>query len=193
MLMRSGFDGMPRSKDHPNPEPKRSGKQKVMVYVPPGLHRAMKQAALDDGDRFISEVYVEAAQAFLASRGFKVEEEGPPRDTPTVEQTPSLADLVVAIEGLGRRVDEALGRGGPPRAIETQPAGTRAAEAMRTVLEVLREAGRDGLSSTEVSRAVQGRGVKSGAEETAKAVLRAAGLVRCEGRLWSLVGFDRTE
>ena len=187
-----GLDGMPRKNDQPSADPEPPGKRKVMVYVPPGVHRAMKQAALDDGDRFISEVYVEAAQAFLASRGLKAEEEGAHDNAPTSEPTPSIADLVVAIEGLGRRVEEALERGGPPRPIEAQPVGTRAAEAMRAVLGVLKKAGRDGLSSTELSKAVQGRGVKSGAEETAKAVLRAAGLVRCEGRRWSLDDFERS-
>ncbi|AWN37652.1 hypothetical protein [Methylobacterium radiodurans] len=163
-----------------------------MIYVPPGLHRAMKQAALDDGDRFISEVYVEAAQAFLASRGLKVGVEGASENALGRESTPSIADLVGAIEGLGKRLEEALEHGSPPRPVEAQPAGSRAAEAMRVVLEVLRKAGSDGLSATELSRAVHGRGVRSGAEEAAKAVLRAAGLVRCEGRRWLLDGFERT-
>ncbi|KQP29474.1 hypothetical protein ASF27_20140 [Methylobacterium sp. Leaf102] len=163
-----------------------------MVYVPPGVHRAMKQAALDDGDRFVSDVYVEAALAFLASRGLVVEEEGSSGSAPAGEPTPSVADIVAAVEGLGRRIEEVFERETAPRPAEGQPAGTPAAEAMRAVLAVLKEAGGEGLPDREMSKAVQGRGVKSGAEETAKAVLRAAGLVRCEGRRWYLDDPGRT-
>lgn len=163
-----------------------------MVYVPPEVHRAMCQAALDHGYRYTSDVYVDAARAFLASRGLTIEEAGPSNDAGASEPASSIADLVVAVEGLGRRVEEALERGAVSRPLDRQPAGTRAAEAMRAVLEVLKEAGSRGLSGTELSKVVQGRGVRSGAEETAKAVLRAAGLVRCEGRRWYLDASDQT-
>ncbi|QRE72952.1 hypothetical protein [Methylobacterium aquaticum] len=61
------------------------------------------------------------------------------------------------------------------------------------MLQALKEAETDGLSHRELSDAVRGLGIKSGAEETAKAVLRAAGLVRREGRRWYLNGSGRDE
>lgn len=171
----------------PGPGSEPAGKRKVMVYVPAGVHRAMRQHALADGERSTSDVYVEAARAFLASRGVAIEEGGAD-GVPAIEPAPSIAGLVVAIEGLRRRVEEALERGAAPRPTEGQPAGTRSAEAMRAVLKALKEAGTAGLSHRELSDAVRGLGIKSGAEETAKAVLRAVGLVRCEGRRWYLDG-----
>ena len=103
-------------------------------------------------------------------------------DASLAKPASSIADLVAAIEVLGRRVEEVAERGASPRPGAQQPAGTRAAEAMQAVLTALREAGRDGLSGREISKVVQDRDIRSGAEEAAKAVLRAAGLVRCEGR-----------
>ncbi|CAO4173334.1 hypothetical protein EEDFHM_02270 [Methylorubrum populi] len=163
-----------------------------MVYVPSEVHRAMKQAALDDGERFVSDVYVEAARAFLASRGISVEAQEVSEDVSPTKPASTIADLVVAIECLGRRVEEVAERGASPRPGAQQPAGTRAAEAMQAVLAALREAGGDGLSGRELSKVVQGRGIRSGAEEAAKAVLRAAGLIRCEGQRWYLEGSGRT-
>ncbi|WP_454595302.1 hypothetical protein [Methylorubrum zatmanii] len=163
----------------------------MMIYVPPEVHRAMKQAALDDGDRFVSDVYADAARAFLAGRGVSVETQEVSNDASSTEPASSIADLVMAIEGLGRRVEEVAERGASPRPGSQPLAGTRAAEAMQAVLSALREAGGDGLSGHEMSKVVQGRGIRSGAEEAAKAVLRAAGLVRCEGRRWYLEGSAR--
>lgn len=165
---------MSRSNGPSGVDPEPSGIRKVMVYVPPSVHRAMKQAALDDGERSVSDVYGEAARAFLASRGLTIEEEAAPDVPGASEPASSVADLVVTVEGLGRRIEEALERGGALRSVDGQPDGTRAAEAIRAVLEVLKWAGRDGLSGPEMSKAVQGRGVRSGAGETAKAVLQAA-------------------
>ena len=59
--------------------------------------------------------------------------------------------------------------------------------------QALKEAGTAGVPHRELSDAVRGLGIKSGAEDTAKAVLRAAGLVRCEGRRWYLDGSSRGE
>ncbi|QRE72953.1 hypothetical protein [Methylobacterium aquaticum] len=104
---------MPRSNGIPAGDPEPNAKRKVMVYVPAGVHRAMRQAALDDGERSTSDVYVEAARAFLASRGVAIEEGGAD-GVPAIDPAPSIAGLVVAIEGLGRRVEEALERGAAP-------------------------------------------------------------------------------
>ncbi|KQQ13659.1 hypothetical protein ASF53_11855 [Methylobacterium sp. Leaf123] len=162
-----------------------------MIYIPPDVHRAMEQATLDGGYRFTSDAYTEAAESFLAARGISVAARKVSEAASPTKPAPSIADLVVAIDGLGRRVEEVAERDARTRPSAQQPAGTRAAEAMQAVLSALREAGGDGLSGHEMSKVVQGRGIRSGAEEAAKAVLRAAGLVRCEGRRWYLEGSAR--
>ncbi|MEE7492217.1 hypothetical protein [Methylobacterium oryzae] len=157
-----------------------------MLYVPPELHRAMRQVALDDG-RSASDVYVEAAQALVAGRGLKVE--APEIRAVAAPQGSGLAELAEAIERQGRRIEEILGRiapssGGARPDDGPSPAGTTAAAAVAALVGILTEAGPAGLTATQYREAVQAAGVRSGTAEVAKAVLRAAGVVRCEGRRW---------
>lgn len=163
-------------------------KRKVMLYVPPELHRAMKQAALDEC-RSASDVYGEAARAFLEGRGVKVEV--PQASAAAVRRRSDLAELADAIDRQGRRIEEILRKvegsaadpqpdGGP------SPAGTTAAAAVTALLGALKEAGSAGLTATQFREAVQAAGIRSGTAEVAKAVLRAAGVIRCEGRRWYL-------
>lgn len=183
---------MPRSNGISSSDPAAAGKRKVMIYIPPELHRAMEQAKLDGGYRFTSDAYADAVRAFLAARGTSVDARKSSEAASPTKPEPSIADLFVAIKDLGRRVEEVAERGAGPQPGAQQPAGTRAAEAMQAVLTALREAEGDGLSGHEMSKVVQGRGIRSGAEEGAKAVLRATGLVRCEGRRWYLDDPRRT-
>ncbi|MCJ2006265.1 hypothetical protein [Methylobacterium sp. J-092] len=66
----------------------------------------------------------------------------------------------------------------------TAPAGTKAADAMLVVLTTLRKAGGVGVATADLRDAQQAAGFRSSTAETARAVLRNAGLVRCEGRRW---------
>lgn len=164
--------------------PPASGNRKVMIYVPPATHRAVRQVALDEG-RSASDVYGEAALAYLEARGVTVGMRPEP-DTPSCP--PAAAELVEAIERQGKliealqaAVDEV--RGAAPSG-KRGAAGTKPAEAMREVLRLLKAAGAAGLGSQELDAAVRAAGLRSGAAETAKAVLRGAGLVRHEGRRW---------
>ncbi|KAB7783916.1 hypothetical protein [Methylorubrum populi] len=143
---------MPRPNRLPDRGAEPNGKCKVMVYVPPEVHRAMRQAALDDGDRFVSDVYVEAARAFLASRRLTIEVEVPADGAGASERASAVADLVAAVEGLVRPSRKRWSAAQALEPVDRQPAGTRAAEAMRTVLEVLREAGSRGLGHRAVGR-----------------------------------------
>ncbi|SFG58130.1 hypothetical protein SAMN05192565_10621 [Methylobacterium gossipiicola] len=107
---------------------------------------------------------------------------------PVVRGSATIADLVAAVGRQGRSLEKivALAEASRPdaRADGTAPAGTKAAEAMKVVLAVLKEAGASGIASGDLAAALEGAGIKSGTAETAKAVLRGAGLAQCEGRRW---------
>lgn len=64
------------------------------------------------------------------------------------------------------------------------PAGTKAAEAMKVVLGILKAAGAAGMNGHELDTAAYAAGLRSGTLEVAKAVLRGAEMVRCEGKRW---------
>ncbi|SFM32568.1 hypothetical protein [Methylobacterium pseudosasicola] len=161
---------------------------KVMLYVAPSVHKAMAQVALDE-DRSTSSVYVEAAQAFLEAR---VKRAAPEHAAGVVPGASTVTELAEAIERQGRRIEElhaaiGLGRGAPPQG-DRPPAGTKAAEAMRVILGIVRAAGAPGLSSLHLGAAIRAAGLVPGTAETAKAVLNGAGLVRFEGRRWYVDG-----
>ncbi|NEU12478.1 hypothetical protein G3T14_10060 [Methylobacterium sp. BTF04] len=183
--LRGGITAVPRRVAS---QPKRPGrKDKVMVYVPPELHRAMRRLAIDD-DRSASDLYADAARSFLLARDVNVDER-PTHGAPTPKRHGTMADLAAAVDRLGSRIEEALVRVEAP-APETReaggpaPAGTTAAAAVEALLGILREAGSAGLTATELRAAIHAAGIRSGTAEVAKAVLRAAGVVRCEGRRW---------
>lgn len=164
------------------------GNRKVMIYVAPAVHRAIKQVALDEG-RSASDVYEEAARVFLEARGARIGTDPGPGAIP---RAPTAAALVEAIDRQGRRIEElhamiAGVRGPAPRSGQ-DPAGTKVAEAMRVVLRILRTAGVAGIKGWDLSQAAQAAGVSSGAAETARTVLRGAGLVRCEMKRWYAAG-----
>lgn len=162
-----------------------------MIYVPPELHRAMKQVALDEG-WFVSDAYAAAARDFLAARAVAVEPDPEPDPATAAPTSMTLSDLVEAIERQGRRIEDVLASTASLRAEAANsgqaPAGTKAAEGMRVLLGILKVAGGDGLSSRELSAKAYEAGIKSGTAETAKVVLRAAGLVRWENRRWFIDG-----
>lgn len=151
-----------------------------MVYVPPGLHRAMRRLAIDD-DRSASDLYADAARAFLAARGVNVDE-GPADGAPGPKRQGTMAYLAAAVDRLGSRIEETREAGGPA------PAGTTAAAAVKALLGILGKAGSAGLTAAELRAAIHAAGIRSGTAEVAKAVLRAAGVVRCEGRRWYVGG-----
>ena len=103
-----------------------------------------------------------------------------------------MSELVEAIERQGRLIEDALASTATMRAGAVQrghaPAGTKVAEGMRVLLGLLKEAGGDGLSGRELSKRAFAAGIKSGTAEEARAVLRAAGVVRCEGKRWFIDG-----
>ena len=166
-----------------------------MLYVPPALHRAIKQAGLDEG-RSASAIYSEAARAWLELRGVSVETASEAAASDPSPSPVTLSDLIETIERQGRRIEVALatveapGRG--RRESSQAPGGTKAAEAMQVVLRILNAAGAGGVAGPDLSSAAQKAGIRSGAAEQAKTVLRSAGVVRCENRRWYVGGPART-
>ena len=160
-----------------------SGNRKVMIYVAPDLHREMKLVALDE-DRSASDVYVEAVRAYLRSRGVKI---GQGRQRPVAPQS-TTAELADAIDRQSRRIEDlhaaVVAVTGSPRRDGQEPGGTKAAEAMKVLLACAKAAGSDGVDSGGLTAAARAAGIRSGAEEAAKTVLRAAGLLRFENRRW---------
>lgn len=161
-----------------------------MVYVAPELHRAVRQVALDDG-RSASDVYGEAARTWMAARGVWIGV-GPDRARAATRSSP-MADLAEAIDRQGKQIEElhaALAGmpGSAPRGGQG-PAGTKVAEAMKVMLGILRMAGAAGMTTRELTAATGEAGLKSGAAETAKAVLLGAGIVRYEGKRCRLDAF----
>lgn len=161
--------------------------RKVMIYLPERLYRDVKRRAVDEG-RSASDLYADAAAAYLAAP--PVPSDG---GRGSSDRAGVTIDLVIeAIDRHDRRIDELFARLDDARARPTTSdvspgaAGTKLAEAMGVVLGILREAGADGVGSKEMLAATYGKGVTSGAAETAKAVLRDAGLVRYRARRWSL-------
>lgn len=55
---------------------------------------------------------------------------------------------------------------------------------MKAILQTLKEAGSACISGGGLRLAVYAMGIRSGAAETAKSMLRTAGLVRCEKKRW---------
>ncbi|MGN8094147.1 hypothetical protein [Methylobacterium sp. 22177] len=159
-----------------------------MIYVAPDLHREMKLVALDE-DRSASDVYGEAVRAYLGSRGVKV---GQGRERADSVQAATTAELAEAIDRQGRRIEDlhaaVAAVTGPPRRDGQEPGGTKAAEAMKVLLACAKAAGSAGVESDGLSTAARAAGIKSGAEEAAKTVLRAAGLLRFEKRRWYVDG-----
>ncbi|WP_152277992.1 hypothetical protein [Methylorubrum populi] len=100
----------------------------------------------------------------------------------------TFADLVAAVGRQGRIVEKVVAlmeaSRTDARGDGNAPAGTKAADAMKVVLGILKEAGSVGVGSRELAAALQAAGIRSGTAETAKAVLRSAGFVRTEGRRW---------
>lgn len=155
-----------------------------MIYVAPEVHRAMRQVALDES-RSASDVYVEAARAFLKARGVDV---GREKARQAVPRAATTAELAAAIDQQGRRIEDlhaavATMTGLPTRDAQPQ-AGTKAAEAMKVVLRIVREAGPEGVASRDLDAATHSAGIRSGAAEAARTVLRAAGLLRVNDRRW---------
>lgn len=176
-----------------------SGNRKVMIYVAPEVHRAVRQVALDE-DRSTSDIYVEAARAFLAHRGValqvhpvpaaKVE---PEPSRPVIAPSVTTDDIAGLMDALAHRIEVVLESavervGSASKDDLSPPAGIRTADAMTAVLRMLREAGSDGIGSAELDRALHAARIRSGTAEQAKAVLRDAGLARYEKRRWYSAG-----
>lgn len=162
-------------------------KERVMIYVPRALHHAVKRLAVHDWCS-MSDVYVEAARALLTTRGVPADENPGHPDPATVPPAPTMADLVAALDRKGQRIEEihgSIAAGGIPAPQGGMAlAGTKSAEAMKAILQTVKEAGSAGMSGRDLGAAVYAMGIRSGAAETAKSVLRAAGLVRCEKKRW---------
>lgn len=160
-----------------------------MVYVPPELHRAVKHLALEDR-RSASDLYVEAAYAYLASRGLAVPTVPAPDDKPAEPSPTVLADLIQAVERHGRQLEEILRQDAEPQTEDVESgapsrsAGMTTAQAMGTLLRIVRAAGSVGITSHDLRSALEADGIKSGTAEVAKAALRKAGIMRFEERRW---------
>ena len=110
-----------------------------------------------------------------------------PRVAPLVSTT---SELTEALDRQAKRIEElhvAIDgiQGAAPRGGQG-PAGPKVAEAMKVMLGILKAAGAAGMTGRELDAAVYAAGLKSGTAETAKAVLRGAGVVRCEKKRWFL-------
>lgn len=167
--------------------PDAAGKRKVMIYVRPALHRAVKMVALDDQCP-ASDVYASAVLAFLAARGIEIADEPTP-DRPAGPPAATTSDLETLVDKLGCRLEAvlatAVAQALPPRDDgAAAPANKRTADAMAAILGLLREAGADGIASEELTRAMSKANITSGTAEQAKVHMRQAGLVRYEGRRW---------
>ncbi len=165
-----------------------SGNRKVMIYIAPEVHRAIRQIALDE-NRSASDVYAEAARAFLADREVALRAPPEPKSIP---QTPTTVDIAEAVERQGKRIEDlhaALAGTSetPPKSVRVS-ANVKAAEAMKVVLELVRASGAAGIGSRDLNAATSAAGVASGTAENAKAVLREAGLLRFEVRRWYVDG-----
>ncbi|GJE05263.1 MULTISPECIES: hypothetical protein [Methylobacterium] len=158
-----------------------------MIYVSPDLHREMKLVALDE-DRSASDVYGEAVRAYLGSRGVRI---GQARRRPAAQQA-TAAELAEAIDRQGRRIEDlhaaVAAVTGSQRHDTQEPSGTKAAVAMKAVLAQLKAAGTDGMDGRDLSTAVYAAGIRSGAVDGAKTVLRAAGLIHFDAKRWYLDG-----
>lgn len=160
------------------------GNRKVMIYVAPDLHREMRLVALDE-ERSASDVYCEAARAYLKSRGVKI---GQRHGKPGAKEAATTVELAEAIDRQGRRIEDlhaaVAAAAGSPHRDAHEPAGAKAAEAMKVVLAQLKVAGAKGVDSRDLAAATHAAGVSSGAAESANTVLRTAGLVRFDNKRW---------
>lgn len=121
----------------------------------------------------------------LPDRKLKI---GQRQGTPGVTEFASTAELAEAIDQQGRRIEDlhaavAAATGSAPRDAH-EPVGTKAAEAMKVVLANVKAAGLEGVDSRDLAAATHAAGVRSGAAEAAKTVLRTAGLVRFDNKRW---------
>lgn len=166
-----------------------------MVYMPPGIRLAVKNHAAETRVS-ASDVFVEAVRAYLAVRGIRFDEE-PAVALNAGALPPALVDPTGLGEALDRqarlieelllRLDEVVPRT-PAGGAEPKPAGTKVAEGMKVLLDALRTAGGHGLDNEGIRAAMTAGSISTGSAESAKAVLRDAGLIRKVERRWVLAG-----
>lgn len=185
---------------------------KVMVYLPPHVHDAMRDLAYADR-RTASSVYAEAAESFLARRPDRTGRPASSATTQGERQPPEpsyatrqeLEALVARVEGIQRSIEEArpscrndvvgaLGRETPAGegrghrrglgpASSTEGDGGQVGRAMSVILEALKGATR-GLSSSDLNALLSRTGVKSWAASEAKLRLRDERLATRKGLRW---------
>lgn len=166
------------------------GKTKVMVYIPHALHRAVKLRAVDEG-RSASELFTDAVRGYLSLPDEFAEAVCPSAAKLDVRSDTVLMRLAESVERQGRMIEDIKSKLGrrqetPDHTDTSRTVGTRTADAMQSILALLRRSGDRGADIKELNDAVWSAGIKSGAAEAAKTVLRGAGLVRYEGRRWYL-------
>ena len=160
----------------------------MVIYVPPELHRAMKWRGVEEG-RPGSDLYVEAAHAYLAARAMPPSSVAPTSD-PSGTMSSTVEELARAVRDQGERIEALHGKIDLGRSIRNdedgpaRTAGTKAAVVMRAMLGVLGRAGEAGMDTHDLRRAMSNEGITSGATETARAVMRAAGIVTAEDGRW---------
>lgn len=164
-----------------------------MVYMPPGIRLAVKNYAAETKVS-ASDVFVSAVRDYLAVRGVQFDEDSPvvPDEGAPPAAPVGSADFGAAsdrqarlIEELLVRLDEAVSRPAPGGA-GGKSVGTTVARGMTVMLATLRAVGDAGLDNAAIRTAMTAGGISSGSTETAKAVLRDAGIIRQVDRKWVL-------
>ncbi|BAQ45825.1 hypothetical protein Maq22A_c12955 [Methylobacterium aquaticum] len=156
-----------------------------MIQVPVEVRREMRLLAASEG-RPVSDLYVEAARAYLAARERVVTEPtpipaAPAREAPVSDPSVSaaLARQEKALGEIGRKLDLALRP-------EGRLAGAVTARAIAVTLAALTRAGPDGETPGTLNKACAEQDLDMNAAMDARSFLRNAGLVQFKANRWFL-------
>lgn len=160
----------------------RIAKSKVMIYVPPEIHRAVKITALDMVTSATA-VYTQAVQRFLEARGstggrIPLAPAVTADDRPKANAAP-LADMVGAevirrLDRLDRDINARfLGLYGPAEA-----------RGMAIAISAMVQAGPQGLPVSKITSILDVEGVERGSARLALDALKQAGVARNQDRRW---------
>lgn len=183
------------------PAPVASDKDKVMIYVPSDVHRAMKIFAVERGCP-ASALYVDAARDYLQAHERSIPRLPEPliqSDETAPEIGPGdfmdrLGQIAEAIALVLQKLEEPT----VSKQIDSKTAEPRNAEIagfMRTILKTLANAGPNGISMPELDQAMRGTKLKisarrsdskTGFEENAKSALMQSGFMHNVDGRWYL-------
>ncbi|WP_411902752.1 hypothetical protein [Methylorubrum thiocyanatum] len=150
-----------------------------MVYLPPGLRRAMSVLAAERGCR-ISDLYAEAVGGYLQSW------RRPAGATPAVPE-PASAPPFLRDDALNRILKLLDDQGGMIRDIQASTASLVPeveARALAIVIAAVAKAGPDGLSATQVRARLDSDGFRSVKTTSVRDTLLRAGVMHCRDNRW---------